>query len=58
MAEPDTGILVACGYWTARKLNDAADRDDVAECRRLIQGGQEGLDAATRYLARAKIVLN
>ncbi len=55
--DPATGLRVACAYWTARNINAAADADDVARVRLLINGGSNGLDEAKRYLARAKQVL-
>lgn len=58
VAEPDTGLRVACAYWAKRAINVAADRDDVADVRYRVNGGRIGLEDAQRYLARAKIVLN
>lgn len=57
VSEPMTGLRVACAYWTARGINAAADADDVAHVRQLVNGGQNGIDEAKRYLARAKMVL-
>lgn len=58
VAEPDTGLRVACAYWTVHKINAAADRDDIMAVRRLVNGGTIGLDEARGYLARAKVVLS
>ena len=52
-----TGLLVACAYWDARKINAAADRDDVAAVCRLVQGGTGGLAEQKAYLAKLKKVL-
>ena len=57
VADPATGLRVACTYWTARAINAAADRDDVVTVRKLVNGGTNGLDEAKAYLARAKLVL-
>lgn len=57
VAGADTGLHVACTYWMARGINAAADADDVAHVRQLVNGGQNGIDDAKRYLARAKAVL-
>lgn len=57
VAEADTGLRVACTYWTARNLNGAADADDVEHVCHLVQGGCGGLDDQRRYLARARMVL-
>lgn len=57
VADPATGLRVACTYWTARAINAAADRDDIVAVRQLVNGGTNGLDEAKRNLARAKMVL-
>lgn len=57
VAEPDTGLLVACAYWQRRKINAAADRDDAAAVCILVQGGDEGLALQRTYLAKLKKVL-
>lgn len=57
VSEPMTGLRVACAYWMTRGINAAADADDVVKVRQLVNGGQNGIDEAKRYLARAKMVL-
>lgn len=57
VSEPHTGLLVACDYWEARKINAAADRDDVSAVCRLVQGGTGGLSEQRAYLAKLKKVL-
>lgn len=57
VAEPDTGLRVACAYWTARQINEVADRNDVGAVRQLVNGGAIGLDDAKRFLARASIII-
>lgn len=57
VSEPAIGLLVACAYWGARKINAAADRDDAAAVCKLVQGGSEGLADQRTYLAKLKKVL-
>jgi len=57
VSEADTGLRVACAYWTARKINVSADRDDAEDVRYLVNGGKIGIVEAKAYLARAKQVL-
>lgn len=57
VAESDTGLRVACAYWTARDINHFADADDLESVRIKVNGGVNGLDDARRYLARAAIVI-
>lgn len=56
-AEPAIAMAVACAYWTSRRINAAADRDDVESVTRLINGGLNGIDDRRRHLARAKAIL-
>jgi putative chitinase len=57
VSNPDTGLQVACAYWTARHVNQHADQDDVEGVCVAINGGQQGLDLQRQYLIRAKLVL-
>lgn len=41
-------------FWTTRRLNDAADRDDIIAVTRIINGGRNGLADRKDKLARAK----
>jgi putative chitinase len=56
-AEPAVAMAVACAYWTSRRINAAADRDDVEAVTRLINGGLNGLADRRQRLARAKAIL-
>jgi putative chitinase len=56
-AEPATAMALGGAYWTSRRINAAADRDDVEAVTRLINGGLNGLDDRTQRLARAKALL-
>lgn len=57
VAEADTGLRVACAYWTARGINAAADRNDITAVRKAVNGGSIGLDEAKRYFARASLII-
>lgn len=41
---PEYGILASMWFWTTRKLNDYADRDDIVGETKVINGGKNGLD--------------
>lgn len=53
-ADPETSVRVACEYWKQKGLNGWADRDDVNEITRRINGGYNGLRDRTNILFRAK----
>jgi putative chitinase len=53
---PDIALAVAFAYWRERRINAAADADDVAGVTRLINGGRNGLAERTRLLAVAKAI--
>lgn len=46
--------LSAGWYWASRKINRAADADDVLAVTKLINGGTNGLAERKAYLAIAK----
>jgi putative chitinase len=56
-ADAGLSVRLACLYWTSRKINAAADADDLVKVRKLVNGGSHGLDDAKIHLARAKKVL-
>jgi putative chitinase len=56
-ADPGMSVRLACLYWTSRKINAAADADDLVKVRKLVNGGSNGLDDAKVHLARAKKLL-
>lgn len=56
-AEPAIAMALACAYWTSRRINASADRDDVEAVTRLVNGGLNGLDDRRQRLARAKAIL-
>ena len=53
-ADPEVSVRVACEYWKAKGLSGWADRDDVREITRRINGGYNGLQDRMNCLARAK----
>lgn len=63
VADPDLvasspyAVLAAGWFWQTRKINAAADRDDLIRVTRLVNGGRNGLEDRRRYLNRAKRVL-
>lgn len=56
-AEPATSLKIACEYWHTRKINAAADRDDLIKATKLVNGGLNGLDDRRKYLQKAKTAL-
>lgn len=53
-AEPEIAVLTACVFWSDRKLNDWADKNDVTTVTKKINGGSNGL--AERKAFTAKLV--
>ena len=47
-------LLAGIIYWQSRKINSAADRDDVVRVTKLINGGDRGLAERKEYLRKAK----
>lgn len=56
-AQPETAAMLAGDFWTTRKLNVLADRDDIVGVTQKINGGQNGIDLRKQWLARFKAVL-
>lgn len=56
-AEPENALKIACEYWQARAINDAADDDDLIRATRLVNGGLNGLDDRRHYLQKARTAL-
>lgn len=53
-AEPEVSVTLACLFWSDRKLNALADKDDVTGVTRKINGGTNGIADRRQYLARLK----
>lgn len=56
-AEPEISVTLACLYWSDRKLNVLADKDDVVGITKKINGGRNGLDDRTNYVNRLKALI-
>lgn len=56
-AEPAIAMALACAYWTSRRINAPADRDDIEAVTKLINGGLNGIDDRRQRLERAKAIL-
>lgn len=56
-AEPATSVRIARLYWTARRMGQAAEADNLTLVRRLLNGGIHGIDDARTYLSRAKALI-
>lgn len=54
--DPNISVAAACWYWNSRKLNDAADQDDVKTVTKKINGGTHGLEDRTAFLNRCKAI--
>lgn len=54
--DPEVAVRVACEYWKLKGLNAWADRDDVVEITRRINGGRNGLSDRIGYLKKAKAI--
>jgi putative chitinase len=57
VADPESSVQIACLYWTANRINAAADADDLKKVRTLVNGGLNGLADAKIFLTRAKALL-
>ncbi|HEV2505314.1 MAG TPA: hypothetical protein VGV39_19715 [Mesorhizobium sp.] len=54
----DGALTAATAFWKARDINKPADKDDVVEVRRRVNGGKNGLPEAKLWLAKAKKVFS
>lgn len=55
--DPDFAVRAASFYWWQRKIQPAADADNLQRVTKLINSGLEGLDSRRKLLVRAKGVL-
>ena len=51
---PRWAVWSACWYWQGRGLNALADRDELTNITKRINGGTNGLQDRLKYLGRAK----
>ena len=56
-AGPAISLKIACEYWKDKKINEAADQDDLIKATRLVNGGLNGLEERRVYLQKAKTAL-
>lgn len=52
--EPALSLVIACEYWTGRRINEHADRDDLIAVTWAVNGGLNGLEDRMAYLVKAK----
>ncbi len=57
-SEPVTSLKIACEYWKDRKINLAADHDNLIQATRLVNGGLNGIEDRRKYLQKAKTALS
>lgn len=50
-------MKTACWFWSSKKLNELADKDDIKSITKRINGGYNGLDDRNSILKKAKSVL-
>jgi putative chitinase len=55
--DPEVSLAIAAAYWSARKLNEVADADDIRRVTRAFNGGLGGLAERQRLLDLAKKTL-
>lgn len=54
---PQWATMSACWWWNNRGLNALADRDELTNITKQINGGKNGLQDRLKYLGRAKKVI-
>lgn len=54
---PQWATMSACWWWNKRGLNEMADRDELTNITKRINGGTNGLQDRLKYLGRAKKVI-
>lgn len=57
LAKPVGSVRSSMWYWSKKKLNELADKDDFATITKRVNGGTNGWDDRLKYLKRAKNVL-
>lgn len=53
ISDPQVAVKSAMYYWNSRKCGDYADRMEIALCRKIINGGTNGLDEVEQYFLKA-----
>lgn len=54
---PENALRASCVFWNKHSLNTWADKDDIVNETRIINGGQNGIDSRRAYLSKAKTLL-
>lgn len=54
---PQWATMSACWWWNNRGLNAMADKDELTNITKRINGGKNGLQDRLKYLGRAKRVI-
>lgn len=54
---PQWATMSACWWWNSRGLNALADKDELTNITKRINGGTNGLQDRLKYLGRAKKVI-
>lgn len=57
LKQPTNSMMAAGFYWKSHGLNELADKDDVLNITKRINGGTNGLQERTANLARCKNIL-
>ena len=57
LATEVNAIVSACWFWSKRKLNALADKDDLVGITRRVNGGLNGLEDRRKKLAKWKAVI-
>ena len=57
-ADPDSMLLVACGFWKANNLNRFADQGNFTGLTQAINGGLNGLDDRRAWLKKITQIFN
>lgn len=55
--DPKTSVILALEYWKTKGLNALADKDDILEITKRINGGTNGLFDRRQYLTKAKKII-
>ena len=50
-------LASACWYWNSRKINDAADANDIVKMTKLVNGGTIGLEDRKKHYEHALAIL-
>lgn len=57
LSDPEICVKTACWFWSSKKINELADKDDIVGITKKINGGLNGIDSRRELLTRAKKTL-